>query len=320
MSHAIKSVVTRFRAYQLGNEGSSFSYFADGKFTLIEGRVTSHSLPTLKDELKLCGKTAPDTLHITSWDNDHCRESELEFILRHHPPGRIEYPGYEPVTACAKACLAMIVKYKRAQAERVREVRLQRMDPEYIGSLEDGHAVEYKDIVYHPKTLYDDPNDNSVVKIFRKGVFNVLSLGDVMDQGIGSMLRRAPTLKRETDVMILAHHGADNGFTTKKLLEEINPRIAVCTSNWDNKHDHPRQIIRNRLSEQKIPLFTTKCGDVVIESIGGHTADYQVTDYKEDGDEVRKTCKYRSYKYDLLKMNADSFRNRLQRGNKGPRH
>ena len=194
------------------------------------------------------------------------------------------------------------------------------MDPEYIKSLEDARAVEYTDIVFHPKALYENANDNSVVKIFRAGVFNVLSLGDVMDAGIGAMLRRAPTLKRETDVMILAHHGADNGFTTKKLLEEINPRIAVCTSNWDNKHDHPKQSIRNLLSDQGIPLFTTKCGDVVIESIGGHTADYQVTDYKEDGDSVRKTSKFRSYKYPLLKMNDDSLRNRLHPGKKGPRH
>ena len=36
----VKKIYTRFRAYQLGNAGSSFSYYADGHFTLIEARLT----------------------------------------------------------------------------------------------------------------------------------------------------------------------------------------------------------------------------------------------------------------------------------------
>jgi hypothetical protein len=34
------SKVTRFRAYQLGASGSSFSYFVDGHFTVLEARMT----------------------------------------------------------------------------------------------------------------------------------------------------------------------------------------------------------------------------------------------------------------------------------------
>jgi competence protein ComEC len=39
----LKGVKTRFRAYQLGSAGSSFSYFADGHFTLLEARLTDTS-------------------------------------------------------------------------------------------------------------------------------------------------------------------------------------------------------------------------------------------------------------------------------------
>lgn len=319
MTNNIKKIETRFRAYQLGDPGSSFSYFADGNFTLIEGRVTSKSLVNLKDELKACGKTSPDTIHITSWDNDHCSDSELEFLLKQHPPGRIEYPGYEPVSNCAKASLKLIQEYKRTQAKSAREVKIQRVDPEFVDSLKVGVELEYENIYFHPRQVYEDANDNSTVKFFRRGVFNVLSLGDVMHPNIGSMLRRSSTLKRETDVMILAHHGADNGFTTKKLLEDINPRVAVCTSNWGNQYEHPRQSIRSLLSAQKIPLYTTKCGDVLIQSIGGHTVDYKVIDFKEEGESIRDEDVYRSRKAKLLMMNADSLRNRINRPNKGPR-
>lgn len=58
----LKSVVTWFRAYQLGSEGTSFSYFADGKFTLVEARITDTSFPNLMAELKACGKQTVDTL------------------------------------------------------------------------------------------------------------------------------------------------------------------------------------------------------------------------------------------------------------------
>jgi competence protein ComEC len=67
--------------------------------------------------------------------------------------------------------------------------------------------------------------------------------------------------------MILAHHGADNGFTTEDFVNKINPKVAVCSSNYDNQFEHPRQEIRNILycHEPTIPLYTTKTGDVVIK-------------------------------------------------------
>lgn len=98
MSNGIRSVVTRFRGYQLGTAGSSFSYFADGSFTLIEARATDFSRPQLLEELKACGKTKINTLHITSWDQDHCSVPGLEWILKELVPSRIEVPGYVPHT------------------------------------------------------------------------------------------------------------------------------------------------------------------------------------------------------------------------------
>ena len=66
--------------------------------------------------------------------------------------------------------------------------------------------------------------------------------------------------------MILAHHGADNGFTTEKFVNKINPKVTICSSNYDNQFEHPRQNVRNILfnHEPTIPLYTTKTGDVVI--------------------------------------------------------
>lgn len=63
---------TRFRAYQLGSKGSSFSYSVDNHFTLIEARYNDINKKSIQFELKKIGVQYIDCLHITSWD-DHCR-------------------------------------------------------------------------------------------------------------------------------------------------------------------------------------------------------------------------------------------------------
>jgi|JRYF01.1.fsa_nt_gb competence protein ComEC len=319
MSTALKPVVTRFRAYQLGEPGSSFSYFADGHFTLIEAMVTELSRPRLLAELAQCGRRTIDTLHITSWDLDHCKPSSLEWILAHLTPTRVEQPGYAPHTECGHECRRTVEQYQQRCAARGHRVTVQSIDPPYIASLEHAQSLGYRDIFYHPRQLHDTPNDNSTIKFFRRGAFNVLSLGDVEAPEIASLLRRCKTLCREVDIMILAHHGADNGFTNRRLLEELRPSLAICTSDYDNRFEHPRDEIRALLHEQGIRLFTTKTGDAIVESIGSHAADYQVTNLIGNSTRVSSVMRYRARKFALLSMNADTVRNVLRPGFRGLR-
>lgn len=318
MSNALRQVSTRFRAFQLDSHGSSFSYFANGQFTLIEARVTDVSRPRLWEELKACGKNAIDELHITSWDNDHCNEGDLEWILRNLVPRRIEYPGYEPHTDCGRECFNQISRYQQRWAP-THKVVIQRVDPPYITSLAKAQALGYQDIIYHPRRFSEWSNDNSTIKFFRTGAFNVLSLGDVEDPGIATLLQNCTTLCREVDVMILAHHGADNGFTSRRFLKELAPQLAICSANFRNQHDHPRQEIRDLLFEQGIRLFTTKTGDVLIRSLGGHTMDFRVTNFKANSNEVSSVYDYRSRKSKLLSANQDTVRAVLKPGFRGLR-
>ena len=314
-----KPVVTRFRAYQLGQVGSSYSYFDGEKFTLVEGMATDVNITQVQRELKVCDRSHIDTLHITSWDNDHCNASGLEWILETLKPSRIEYPGYPPHTDCARDCLKAIKAYQSKRTAAKLRVAVQCVDPPYIQSLGAGEALGYRNIVYHPKEIRPSSNDNSTVQLFRTGSFNVASLGDVEDPAIASMLRRCKTFSRETDVLILAHHGADNGFTTRRFLKDVQPRIAICTSNYDNHFDHPRQEIREMLYEQGIKIFTTKSGDVIIKSLPPHTGMYQVVNLKANSTEVSSTAEFEAKKRRLLSVNADTLRNRYKPGFKGLR-
>jgi competence protein ComEC len=215
--------------------------------------------------------------------------------------------------------LKAIETYRSKHATKGRAVKVQGITPPYIESLNPAKGLGYSDIFYHPKQLRDSSNDNSTIKFFRGGAFNVLSLGDVEDPAIAAMLKRCKTLCREVDVMILAHHGADNGFTTKDLLEKLKPQVAICSSNYSNQFDHPRQEIRELLFEQEIRLFTTKTGDITIHSTGSHTRDFRVRNYIRDGDKLSSEYDYKARKHHWLSMNADSRRNLLHPGFKGLR-
>jgi competence protein ComEC len=300
---------TRFRAYQLGNEGSSFSYFDGTTFTLIEARLTDLNRPRIDKELEICGVKRIGCLHITSWDVDHCKERELEEILDRYQPAKIEYPGYPPGTETAKKCLKLILEYFVRQTRARVTTTIQSIDPPYIKGLSPAEALGYRDVVYHPKYLSDSSNDNSTVKLFRTGSFNVASLGDVENPMIGAYLRNCNLFASEVDVLILAHHGADNGLTTGKFLRVVNPTIAICSSNYDNKFDHPRDEIRELLREQKIDLYTTKTGDVAVQSTGLHTHAYRVINLRADSTEISSTAEFVSKKSEKLKHNVDTIRN-----------
>lgn len=314
----LQSIRTRFRAYQLGSEGASFSYFADPHFSLIEARLNEVNYMTLQHELRECGKETIDTLHITSWDADHCAPGDLERILSEFSPRKIEYPGYDPHCDQASDCLDMLNRYERRNPRQVTSVVCQRIDPAYIAGLGTAEGYGYRDVFYHPKFISNScNNDNSTVKLFRSGSFNVASLGDVESVGISAYLKQSRIFCGETDVMILAHHGADNGFTTSGFLKHSRPTVTICSSNYDNKFEHPRREIRDLLHEHDIPIFTTKTGDVIIESIDGHRIKYRVINLISDSEKVSSTAIFISKKSGYLRNNADAIRNRANPGFKG---
>jgi competence protein ComEC len=135
-----------------------------------------------------------------------------------------------------------------------------------------------------------------------------LSLGDVESADTASRLRRDKYLLREVDVMILAHHGADNGFTNKTFIERIEPKLAICSSNYDNQYDHPSDEIRELLYDQRVRLMTTKTGDIIVKSIGDHTGQFRAINLRAGSTEVSSSCDFTSKKAKLLSYNTDTIR------------
>lgn len=303
MESLLQQKPTRFRAYQLGSAGSSFSYFDGSHFTLIEARLTNTNRRTLKAELKACGISTIHCLHITSWDTDHCAKADLEEIIETWAPAKIEHPGYDPHSETGKECLKIINAYKNRPQKTVIKV-----DPPYLDSLKPGTKWGYRNILYWPKKIdTESSNNNSSVKFFRTGCFNVLSLGDLECTNIADYLKGRTTLQCETDILILAHHGADNGFTTRAFLKRLKPKVAICSSPYGSQFDHPRQSVRDLLHEQGIKIYTTKSGDVVISSMSPHKKSYIVNNLQANSTEISSSKVFKSRKSEYL-TNQDKAR------------
>ena len=258
---------TRFRAYQLGTKGSSFSYTVGKHFTLIEARYNDTNKENIKSEVTRIGEERIDCLHITSWDVDHCNYDELLSLLVELSPKRIDYPWYIPDTQSgikSKALIEYYLTHAKAEGSAI--------SPDFIKRLDVAELLKYNDVLYNPITPADNHNDNSVVQLFRQGRFTVLSLGDCESTDIAKRIMSSTIASEEVDVLILAHHGADNGFTTKEFIDRINPRVAICSSNYDNQFEHPKQEIRKLLYDACVPLYTTKTGDVIVDCPSGNQA------------------------------------------------
>lgn len=314
---APKAKITRFRAYQLGTAGSSFSYFDGTDLTLIEARYTDGNIPSIAQEMKLCGVQKIANLHITSWDQDHCVPQQLETIVETLKPRKIEYPGYDPSSESGKASHQIIKEYRE---RKTGPTTLTRITPAYISSLDPAENYGYRDIIYHPKQLDPDrANNNSTIKQFRTGSFNVLSLGDVESQNIAAYIRSARTVGREADVMILAHHGAANGFTTSAFIKHTRPSIAIASADYANKYEHPKQEIRDLLHKYGVRLFTTKTGDVVIFSTGSHVGNCRLVNLKSGSTDVSSAYDFHSKKSLFLSQHLDNIRAKVKRHNRGPK-
>lgn len=277
---------TRFRAYQLKEKGASFSYVVDNHFTLIEARYNEVNKPRILREMKLAGCSHITRLHITSWDEDHCKEGELKAILEELKPSIVEAPGYEPDTDNGRNCMRIVNTYLNGKSS----IGIN-FTPKYISGLTVADTGKFTDVVFAPTKIMPDNNDNSTAKLFRKGRFTVLSLGDLMSSELADEIASSTIARQETDVMLVAHHGADNGFTTASFLKKIAPKVSICCNEWGNQYEHPDDKIVELFKTLKIPFYNTKTGDVICVCDDDNTV--HVYNLCGDNNRIQNEIKFR---------------------------
>jgi competence protein ComEC len=286
---------TKFRAFQLDTDGSSFSFFKPDTYTLVEARIPKGGIQVLVNDLKFHNKSKIDLLHITSWDKDHCNYEDLIAILNQLRPSLIEVPDYIPDTDNGKLCQKTIHGYEIVHEKYKPNVRI--VTHKYIDELRGATAKGSTDIIYKSKSDTDKKNDMSLIRFFRSEGCNVLSLGDCECSTIAEGITFETSFVRtEVDILVLPHHGADNGFITGDFLDKVKPKIAISTSNFGNRFDHPKEEIRKLLYERDIKLYTTKTGDVfVIHNKGEKTS--KVYNMMSDNEKISSEFTFTTKRY-----------------------
>lgn len=233
-------------------------------------------------------KKTIDHLYISSWDQDYCSAAELEAILKDLKPSQILYPGYLPNREKANQVdsMSLIDKYLGPPTPK-------KYKGNYIGW--QAQSWGYSNFTYSHGLKFDNPNDNSVIHMWRTGNFNVLSLGDLESSELVSKLTDNDFLK-EVDVLILPHHGSSKEFTTKELLEALAPRLCLALVDRNNQYGHPDPTVEQRAREHS-RYISTKDGDIIIETTGSYNTNFKVYNYISSGNKLESIEGFESKKY-----------------------
>lgn len=112
-----------------------------------------------------------------------------------------------------------------------------------------------------------DPNDTSIATVIEMGELKVLNLGDLSSPYEEALLKNFPEI--EADILKLAHHGS-RFSTSERLLQQLQPDIALISSGVHNHYGHPSEEVIQRLNQQMIPYYNTQeQGAIHLQSVAG---------------------------------------------------
>lgn len=112
----------------------------------------------------------------------------------------------------------------------------------------------------------DRVNDYSIVFHLKYGEFDALFTGDIEGEASDAVASYLGGLNFE--YLKVPHHGSRNGLT-QKLLDNLNPDMAVISVGEKNRYGQPKEEVLKMLKDKNIKILRTdEMGDVVVESDG----------------------------------------------------
>jgi competence protein ComEC len=113
----------------------------------------------------------------------------------------------------------------------------------------------------------DDLHYNSVALRITFGEFSYLTTGDAEEDAEQRMVEEWSD-ELTVDVYQAGHHGSSTS-STPSFLDEVDPEIAVISSNLDSQYGHPHDEVLETFDEHGIETYWTGVhGDIVITTDG----------------------------------------------------
>ncbi len=212
-----------------GPSRGEYSYFDAGTQVL---------LPFIKSR----GITRIDTLVMTHPHADHY--GGMIAVMGAVEVGEFLDPGLDHISEAYTKVLKLVQK-KKIPFKLIRTPR--------VLSWDDNMLVQ---VLWPDDTGYipSDPNNNSIVLRIVYGDVVYTLAGD-MEKVVEEQLYPYREQLRTT-VLKVPHHGSHTS-STRKLLEYMNPRLAIMTMAMNNRFNHPDKAVENRYLDRKIPVLRT---------------------------------------------------------------
>ena len=246
----------------VGQGDSIFIEARDGFTCLVDGGSTSvKAVGTYRIApfLKYKGVKNLDYCFLSHMDEDHTNgiqeliEESIEFgtvkiqnlVLPHLNQ---EDEAYKDMITMAKQAGIRVVYMEQGQQIKTKQIRLKCLHPSY--------GFETR-----------DRNSSSLVLELSYESFCMLLTGDVDEIGEKSILSSRGILKKQYDVLKVAHHGS-KGSTCKEWLEKTKPRAAMISCGKKNRYGHPHTELLERLKESNMKVWRTDEGGALTIKVG----------------------------------------------------
>jgi competence protein ComEC len=178
----------------------------------------------------------------------------------------------------------VIPSLRRAGVRGVEHLIISHKDNDHAGGLQDilekvpvGRVIQYSDcakewisnnvkfrtfsvFASHPG-MGTSENDRSCLLSIRTHRFHVLLTGDIEARAEYALLNSG---SGTVDVMSVPHHGSDSS-STPALLNRLKPELAVVSSGFQNRFNHPDPVVLDRYRNRSaLTLNTASSGAVEI--------------------------------------------------------
>ena len=132
--------------------------------------------------------------------------------------------------------------------------------------------------VLAPAACAKEENNNSVVLLVEGAGGRMLLMGDTEKDGEQALLKAHPDLP-SCEVLKVGHHGG-NDATTKALLNQVKPKVAVISTSTAERAETPATPVLQRLLKAGSDVAVTQDGGagVLVILSGGH-AEMTIADW-----------------------------------------
>ncbi len=112
----------------------------------------------------------------------------------------------------------------------------------------------------------NDSNDYSLIFLYEQSNFKVLFTGDASLKSLNLALNsKLFKTNKKINILKIPHHGSKNNLN-KKILQLVNPDIAVISVGKNNPYGHPNKKILDFLNALKIKIKRTDLdGEIVFK-------------------------------------------------------